>query len=155
MINSSNQSFWIFRTDKEQYFANSVRKNRAQKDSYNRCMAQYGWKNNNKSGLIESLFGRQAQPHSLLSDTPWPAKGATGAGCGGVWSVVSTHRDTRALSTDQLKQSSRCSDCSGARSTYTRFLVCSPKGYQNVKRSKFQPRARARVVANYVWSGVT
>ena len=41
-----------------QGFANTVRKNRAETDSYNSCMAQYGWKNNNKSNLIESLFGR-------------------------------------------------------------------------------------------------
>ena len=41
-----------------QGFADAVRKNRAQKDSYNACMAQYGWKDNNKSGFIESLFGR-------------------------------------------------------------------------------------------------
>ena len=40
-----------------QGFANTVRKNRAQKDSYNACMAQYGWKDNNKSGFIETLLG--------------------------------------------------------------------------------------------------
>jgi len=41
-----------------QGFADTLERNRAKKDSYNSCMAQYGWKNNNKSNLIESLFGR-------------------------------------------------------------------------------------------------
>jgi hypothetical protein len=39
-------------------FANAVRKKRAKKESYNAGMAQYGCKNKNKSGFVESLFGR-------------------------------------------------------------------------------------------------
>jgi len=41
-----------------QGFADMLAQNRSQKDSYNACMAQYGWKDNNKSGFIESLLGK-------------------------------------------------------------------------------------------------
>jgi peptidoglycan hydrolase-like protein with peptidoglycan-binding domain len=40
-----------------QGFADMLEQNRAKKDSYNACMAQYGWKDNNKSGFIETLLG--------------------------------------------------------------------------------------------------
>mgnify|MGYP003631423980 CR=1 FL=1 len=68
-----------------------------------------------------------------------------GTGSGVRLSLVSTHRDTQALITDQSKQSSRCSDCSEGGSPHARFRDCSPKGYQHVKRSKFKSHARARV----------
>ena len=82
----------------------------------------------------------------LLDHFLGPLKAQQGLGVGVLWSVVSTHRDTQALSTDQLKQSSRCSDCSGGRSTNTRFLVASPKIYHTSNVLKLRlTRARASV----------